>query len=191
MDQYFLLLLKSFFYIGILLLLKLSRNVAQWSRTQMHDRDRWKFRKQVYYQAEVGTQESNLTRQRYPKREARGKVEKQTRIKHYDYDCERMLERELGTTTNWRRDKTQRENISRANGEWLDTGAGDTIRDQVSTDEEGAGQTGTWTETGESDYKIKQEVHDMKHEGNIKYLTDRETWWWNMTQRLALQELSE
>ncbi len=52
---------------------------------------------------------------------------------------------------------------------------GDTIRDQVSTDEEGAGQTGTWTEMRESDYKIKQEVHDMKHEGNIKYLTDRET----------------
>ncbi len=65
--------------------------------------------KQYLFQTMVCTRKGSQTRQMYPKHEAKGKVEKQARFRIQEsYDYERMLERELWTSTNWRRDKTQR-----------------------------------------------------------------------------------
>ena len=84
----------------------------------MHDSDRLRAAKQGLFQAEVGTQKGSQTSQRYPKYEAkRGHYEQDSNTKTLDNGYERVLVRELETSTNWRRDKTQRGNICRANGE--------------------------------------------------------------------------
>ncbi len=126
----------------------------------------------------VGTLKGSQTRQRYPKHESKGKVKKQARFKiqesydcDYEYDAGMWAMRidELATR------QDTKGNICGIDWEWLDTAVGDTIRDQVHTDEEEAGQTGTWNRDRVSAHKIKQE--DMKHEGENKILNRQ----WNMT----------
>ncbi len=53
---------------------------------------------------------------------------------------------------------------------------GDTIRDQVHTDEEGQGRQEPGTETEVSAHKIKQEEKSWNMREKIKYLTASETW---------------